>query len=276
MAKIISFVNQKGGTGKTTICINLGVGLVHLKKKVLIIDMDFQSNASSGLGYDIDKPHSSSFSLISDENMSIRDVIQDTYLKGLKLIPASFELKHINLLAEVHPEKSMRLKKRIEEIYNDFDFILIDNPPSISGIIYNSLFASDYVYIPVEMSYFGLEGLEQIENAMDLICQITTESFSEIEKAVGSHTISYTPKVIQIGGVIINKWNPLTKISNEIYNILRDRYHDKLFNTKVRNNTTIKEAIGDGIGIIDYDKRSHGAEDFINLTKEVADRESKR
>lgn len=276
MPRVISFINQKGGTGKTTICINLGVGLAHANKNVLIVDMDFQCNATTGLGLDREKIEFSTFELIKDEKLMPDRIIRDTYLKNLKLLPASFELKHIDLLVEDNPQKNRVLQMKLDKIKKDFDFILIDNPPSISAIVYNSLFACDCVYIPVEMSYFGLEGLDMVEISIDIINNLTINIRERLETSVGSGSFQYSPKHIEIAGVIINRWDSITKISREIEAILKDRYKEKLFETKIRNNTTIKEAIGEGIGIIDYAPSSHGAEDFIRLTKEVIKRESER
>lgn len=276
MARVISFVNQKGGTGKTTICINLAAGLAHFNKKVLIIDMDFQCNATTGLGIERENVKFSTFDLIKNENLMPFDIMQNTYLDNLKLIPASFELKHLDLLADNSFMKNIALKLKIDKIKKDFDFILIDNPPSISSIVYNSLFASDSVYIPVEMSYFGLEGLDMVENSINIINDLTIKMRDKIEASIGKTDFDLPPKYLEINGVIINRWDSITRISREIESILKDRYKDKLFNTKIRNNTTIKEAIGEGISIIDYAPSSNGAEDFIKLTREVIERESEK
>lgn len=272
MARTISLVNQKGGTGKTTICINLGIGLAHLNKKVLIIDMDFQCSATTGLGLDRNKIKLSAFDLIEKKEVYPEDTIKNTYLENLKIIPASFELKLISLLSETEPQKNMILKEKIEKTKLDFDFILIDNPPSISAIVYNSLFASDSVYIPIDMSYFGLEGLDQVDEAINLINRLRNEHSNTAQ----AEQSTKTTKPVTIGGVIINRWDSITKISREIYEIMKKKYSNRLFNTKIRNNTTIKEAIGEGISIIDYAPSSHGAKDFINLTEEVIKRESER
>ncbi len=276
MARIISFVNQKGGTGKTTICINLAVGLAHKEKNVLVIDLDFQSNATTGLGIDRESINKNSFSLILNETQNPENFIFDTYLQNLKVIPASFDLEIIDTVHKVNIEKSINLKRSIDTLRDKFDFILIDNPPSISTITYSTIFATDYIYVPVEMSYFGLEGLDQIDEALSAINYLITEQRNIIEREVGTGEILFPLKTTEIGGVIINRWDSRTRISKEIFEILKNRYGDLLFETKIRQNTTIKEAIAEGKGIIDYAPSSRGAEDFRKLTEEVLTRESKR
>lgn len=276
MARVISFMNQKGGTGKTTLCINLAAGLAHMSKKVLVVDMDFQCNATTGLGLSTDNNGKSTFDLIKDSDISAATAIKDTYLNNLKMIPSSFDLKLIDAVLELEPEKSLILQRKLESINNLFDFILIDNPPSITKVIYNSVIASDYIYVPVEMSYFSLEGLTQVEDMVGSMNEITSNNYHLMERAVGTGNINYSPRVIKLGGVILNKWNPVARIDREIQNILSKTYISEIFDTKIMDDVLIREAIGEGVSIIDYAKGSRGAEDILNFTREVMHRESAR
>ncbi|MCK4778519.1 MAG: ParA family protein [Actinomycetia bacterium] len=279
-AKVISFINQKGGTGKTTVCINLSVALAQLGKKVLIVDLDFQSNATTGLGYDLQDITVSSFELLKENEIQARDIIKKTYKENLSLIPARFDIEYMKLLSEIGGEKNVILKGKLEPLLEDYDFIFIDNPPSLSAFTFNSLFASDYIYIPIEISYFGLEGFDQILNTIKLLNKATVEYLRDVERMLTAGHLKFEPQKMKVGGVIINKWDNVTKdrvqFGDEIEKFLNKRYSEYLFDTKIRNYTRIREAIGEGIGILDYAPDSPGGRDFLKLAEEVINRESQR
>jgi chromosome partitioning protein len=235
--------------------------------------MDFQCNATTGLGLDRDRVLYSTFDLISNSNIKTHQVIQTTYLDNLKMIPASFSLKNVSRLLENDPEKNMTLLTRLKEIYSEYDFIFIDNPPSVSSMTFNSLLACDKIYIPVEMSYFSLEGIDQVESLVSLITELT-ESYHKFEKSVGTGKVYYTPKLVRIGGIILNKWNAVNKIDRDILSVLEENYSELILKTRIMEDAVIKEAIGEGIGIIDYNDHSQGSDDFRQLALEVIERES--
>jgi chromosome partitioning protein len=260
--KIFVIANQKGGVGKTTTAMNLSASLAKSRKKVLVIDMDPQSNLSSGLGFtqQFDKqswnssdeaPYKSIYNvLVEDEPIS--SVFVTTSTPNLYLVPshlslAGAEIEMVNMLT-----RESLLKKAISKISEDFDYVIIDCPPSLGLLTINALSAGDYLLIPIQCEYFALEGLGQLIETTKLIKGIN-------------------PKLV-IGGVILTMYDSRTKLSENVVSDVKEFFKDTAFNTVVPRNVRLSEAPSYGQTIFEYDKKSTGALAYKKLAKEFINR----
>ena len=250
--KILAICNQKGGVGKTTTSINLAASLAHLKKKVLLIDTDPQANATSGVGIDKAAISQSIYNILVDE-VNINDVIIKTAYENLDIVPSSIALAgaEVELVSAISREQ--RMKNAISEIKGDYDYIVIDCPPSLGLITLNSLTAADGVIIPVQTEYYALEGLSQLMN-----------TFNIVRKHLNSK--------LDIFGVLLTMTDSRTNISNQVAEQVREHFKDKAFETVIARTVRLSEAPSFGEPIIEYAKNSNGAKQYLSLAKEVIER----
>ena len=247
MGKVVSLANQKGGVGKTTTTVNLGTILAKKGKKVLLIDADPQGNATSGLGIDKDCELSTYDILVSDTKME--DVIQDTIIKNLKLCPANMNLAGAEVELVSMMSREQRLKEKLEEIKDKFDYILIDCPPSLGLITLNAFTASNSVLIPVQCEYFALEGLGQLLNTINLVKK-------------------HLNKEIKIEGALLTMYDIRTNLSNQVVKEVKKYFDNKVYKTVIPRNVRLSEAPSYGMPITEYDPRSKGAKSYMKFAKE--------
>ena len=247
MGKVISVANQKGGVGKTTTTVNLGTILARRGKKVLLIDADPQGNATSGLGVEKDVEISTYDILVNDS--TIQDAIQDTIIKNLKVCPSNMNLAGAEVELVSMMSREQRLKEKLEEEKNNFDYILIDCPPSLGLITLNAFTASDSVLIPVQCEYFALEGLGQLLNTINLVKK-------------------HLNKNIQIEGALLTMYDIRTNLSNQVVKEVKKYFEDKVYKTVIPRNVRLSEAPSYGMPITEYDPRSKGAKSYQKFAKE--------
>ena len=249
MSQIFAACNQKGGVGKTTTVINLAAYLAALGKHVLLIDLDPQGNATSGLGLEKEKIEQCIYNVLNGE-VEINQAIKTTQIVGLDLIPATSDLAgaEVELVAELGRET--KLKSVIESIKDKFDFILIDCPPSLSLLTINALTAADEVIVPVQCEYYALEGLSRLMETLDLIKTRLNPS-------------------LKIKGILLTMYDSRTIISQQVAQEARHHFNDLVFKTVIPRNVRLAEAPSFGQPIILYDKSSAGAAAYESLSKEV-------
>ena len=247
MGKIISVANQKGGVGKTTTTVNLGTILARKGKKVLLIDADPQGNATSGLGVEKEVEFSTYDILVNDTEME--DAIQDTIIKNLKVCPSNINLAGAEVELVSMMSREQRLKEKLEEMKEKFDYILIDCPPSLGLITLNSFTASDSVLIPVQCEYYALEGLGQLINTINLVKK-------------------HLNKNIQIEGALLTMYDIRTNLSNQVVKEVKKYFDNKVYKTVIPRNVRLSEAPSYGMPITEYDPRSKGAKSYIKFAKE--------
>ncbi|NJF26002.1 ParA family protein [Thermococcus sp. Bubb.Bath] len=250
MAVVISVANQKGGVGKTTLTLNLGYGLARMGKKVLLIDVDPQFNLTFGLiGMEVMNYDNSNVGTIMTRESDIEDTIVEVS-ENLHIIPSHLNLsaKEIEIINAYNRER--RLQKAISPILPDYDYVLIDNPPSMGIFLVNSLTASDYVLIPLELSYFGVIGMQLMFNLMAMIREETNENLS-------------------LMGLVPNKFTRQTKVPKTRLKELKDAYPDAPILTTIPKAVALEKAQGEGLSIFDYEPEGRAARAFEKLTREV-------
>ena len=258
MGKVISLVNQKGGVGKTTTSINLSASLGVLGKRVLLIDLDPQGNTTTGVGINKGEIAKSIYDVLIEE-CNIKEAILKTKYQNLYVIPSTINLAGLNaeLLEKSRTEmgfkKGEQLKKCIEEVRENFDYIIIDCPPSLDVITTNALTASNSVTIPVQCEFFALEGITQLLKTI-MIAQKTLNPTLDIE------------------GVLLTMLDSRTNLGFEVVEDIRSFFKEKVYNTIIPRLVKLTEAPSHGEPIIVYDPKSRGSEAYINLAKEVIER----
>jgi chromosome partitioning protein len=253
MAKIISIANQKGGVGKTTTAINLSSLLAAAEMKTLLLDIDPQANSSSGLS--IFKQNPSIYEvLVGSED--IKNVIIESYMPFLDLLPSNINLVGAEIEMVELPKRETILKEALNDVYERYDYILIDCPPSLGLLTLNALTASDSVLIPVQCEYFALEGLGQLLNTINIVKQYYNSNLS-------------------IEGVLLTMFDTRLRLSHQVAEEVRKYFGDKVFNTVINRNVRISEAPSYGKPIILYDAVSTGAQNYMALAAELIERNSK-
>jgi len=249
MTKIISLANQKGGVGKTTTSINLAAALAKLGKRVLLIDADPQANTSSGLGIDIRELESTIYECLVN-GIDPHTAIVETSMENLFVIPSHIDLvgAEIEMLNMEHREQL--LKKIIQPIRDDYDFILIDCSPSLGLITINALTASDSVIIPVQCEFFALEGIAKLLNTIKIIK-------SKLNPA------------LKIEGFLLTMYDNRLRLSNQVYEEVKRHFGDLVFNTVISRNVRLSEAPSHGVSVLEYDPHSKGAQNYTALAREV-------
>jgi len=248
MAQIISLVNQKGGVGKTTTAVNLGAYLAKLGKFVLLVDIDPQANATSGLGIDHRRLGKGIYEALIGE-VDISDIILKTAIDGLKIAPATVSLAGANIELINVENREFRLADILLGVRNDFDYIIIDCPPSLGIMTINGLVAADKILIPVQAEYFALEGLGQLINTINLVKE------------------NIKPE-IDILGAIITMFDKRNKLSSEVLNELYQYFPNKIFRSVIPRNVRLAEAPSHGLSILSYDSTSRGAKAYERLARE--------
>lgn len=253
MARIISVANQKGGVGKTTTTVNLGASLAFVGKKILLVDSDAQGNATSGMG--IRKPDVTHdiYDVLVNE-VPIQDAIYPTSRENLDIIPATLQLAGAEIELTSMMARESRLKMALNEVKDQYDFILIDCPPSLGHLTINAFTASDSILIPVQCEYYALEGLSQLLNTVRLVQK------------------HFNPE-LEIEGVLLTMYDARTNLGAEVVEEVRRYFQEKVYDTIIPRNIRLSEAPSHGMSIIDYDIRSKGAEVYQALAKEVLTRE---
>ena len=259
MAKIISLVNQKGGVGKTTTSINLSAALGKLGKKVLIIDMDPQSNATTGLGLNSNDFKCDVYELITGR-CEVKNAIKKTKFQNLSIIPATINLAGVDvefvkkMLEDKTFEQNSQLKLKLDEIKDNYDYIIIDCQPSLGLGTMNALVASDSVIIPVQCEFFALEGITQLLNSIIMVQN------------------GMNPN-LRIEGVLLTMLDGRTNIGLEVIEEIRKYFKDKVFNTIIPRLVRLVEAPSHGKPINEYDTKSKATMAYANLAKEVISRD---
>jgi chromosome partitioning protein len=252
MGKIISLANQKGGVGKTTTTINLAASLAVLEQKVLIIDADPQANATTGLGFDLKNIQSSIYECIVDE-VEAEKVIMKTEIANLDIIPSHIDLVGAEIEMLNLPNREKVLKNAIEHLKEVYDFIFIDCSPSLGLITVNSLTAADSVIVPVQCEYFALEGLGKLLNTIKIIQNRLNKN-------------------LEIEGFLLTMFDGRLTLSNQVYEEVKRHFHEMVFETVIQRNVKLSEAPSYGKPVILYDASSKGAINYMNLAREILQR----
>jgi len=254
MARIISIVNQKGGVGKTTTAVNLGAYLAEKGKFVLIVDLDPQANATSGIGVDHQNLEHGVYEAVLG-TVAMRDIVQPTAHQGLHLAPATTALAGLNIELVEMETREFKLRESMMEIRNDYDFILIDCPPTLGLITLNGIVAADEILIPVQAEYYALEGLGQLLETVQLVKE------------------RIRPEV-DVLGAVITMYDSRTKLSDDVLHELYKYFPNNIFRSVIPRNVRLAEAPSFGRSIAHFDASSKGAKAYERLAQEVLERES--
>ena len=253
--KVISIVNQKGGVGKTTTAVNLSTALAAIEKKVLLIDLDPQGNLSTGLGFSFIDRKVTVYDLLMDEKFSIEDTIVKTQIPGLHIISSSINLSGIELELANEKQKNIKLYNKINHLGDEYDYIIIDCPPSLGILTVNALVASNSVIVPLQCEFYALEGLAQLLR--------TVES---IKNNLNAN--------LHLEGVVLTMYDSRNRLSEDVISDAREHLGDRVFNTIIPRNVKLSEAPSHGLPVILYDRKCSGSLAYIKLAKEFVSRQN--
>lgn len=252
MCRVISIVNQKGGVGKTTTAMNLAAGLAVLEKQTLLIDLDPQGNASSGLGVNKGEIDKQIYHVMIGEE-KIENIIHKSSIELLDIVPSDIDLvgAEVELIKEFAREN--RLKDAMKDLLDKYDYIIIDCPPSLGLLSINALTASTDVIIPIQCEYFALEGVSQLLNTIGLVQQNINTS-------------------LNVFGILLTMYDRRLNLSNQVVNEVKRYFKDQVFNTVISRNVKLSEAPSYGKSIFEYDIKSTGSQNYLELASEVIKR----
>ena len=251
MGKIISIFNQKGGVGKTTTSINLAAGLGKLDKKVLLIDLDPQGNASSGLGINNEEIDNIIYDILALDKEA-RSAIYESSAENVSIIPSNNDLAGLEIELAREGNWENILKDKLVEIKDDFDFILIDCPPSLGILSVISLIGSDSVIVPIQCEYYALEGVSQLFNTIELVRE------------------GFNPD-LEVEGVVLSMFDGRTNLSIQVVEEVKAYFKSKVYTSIIPRNVRLAEAPSHGLSIMDYDDKSTGARAYMDLAEEFLD-----
>lgn len=255
MAKIIAFSNQKGGVGKTSTCVNMSAGLAIKGKKTLLIDMDPQGNATTGLGFMKNELESSVYNVLIDEKPA-SEVILKTQIQNLDLLPSSIDLAGAEVELVYLKNREKRLSEALKPLLESYDYITIDCPPSLGLLTINALASASSVIIPIQSEYYAMEGLSQLMNTIKLV-------------------MKHLNPELTIDGVVVTMYDGRALISKQVSAEIHKFFGKKMFNTIVPRNIRVSEAPSHGLPVLLHDPKSNGAKAYFALTEEFLAREIK-
>jgi chromosome partitioning protein len=249
LGRIIAVTNQKGGVGKTTTSVNLGACLAYIGQKVLLVDIDPQGNATSGVGVEKGDVHQCIYDVLVDD-VDVNDTVKQSKVENLSVIPATISLAGAEIELVPTISREVRLKKALEKVKDEYDYIIIDCPPSLGLLTINALTASDAVVIPVQCEYYALEGLSQLLSTVRLVQKHLNHD-------------------LMIDGVLLTMLDARTNLGIQVIEEVKKYFQDKVYRTIIPRNVRLSEAPSHGEPIIIYDAKSRGAEVYLELAKEV-------
>lgn len=250
MSKIIAIANQKGGVGKSTTAINLSSCLAEEGKRVLIIDLDPQGNATSGVGVNRDEVEYSVYELLVDEDIEAREAITPTVFDGLSIITSNTDLAGCEIELFEFDDREYLLKSKLKAVENDFDYIIIDCPPSLSLLTINALTTAESVLIPIQCEYYALEGLSQLLKTVELVKSRLNED-------------------LRIEGIVFTMYDGRTNLSAEVVQNVKDNLDERIFESIIPRNIRLAEAPSYGMPINHYEPSSAGAQRYRMLAQEI-------
>ncbi len=253
MGKIICLANQKGGVGKTTTAINLAASFAALDYKTLLVDVDPQANATSGVGLDVHGMEASVYSAMLDEETQVKDLIEETDFPNLYVLPSAEDLIGAEVEMVEMSGRETKMRPVLQQLKDEFDFILLDCSPSLGLITVNALSAADSVIVPVQCEYFALEGLGKLLNTIRIIRQGLN-------------------KDLEYEGILLTMYDRRLNLANQVIDEVKKHFNEIVFDTIVHRNTRISEAPSFGMPVLAFDAKSKGAVNYMNLAKEILEK----
>lgn len=255
MGKIIALANQKGGVGKTTTAMNLAASLAAMEKKVLLVDADSQANASSGMGVNLSEIDASLYECIINRG-DLREAIYTTDIDNLDIVPSSIDLVGAEVEMLSFQKREFVIKKLLEPVQAEYDYILIDCSPNLGLITVNCLTAADSVIIPVQCEYFALEGISKLLNTIKIVKKKLNPA-------------------LEIEGFLLTMYDSRLRLAKQVYDEMKRHFQELVFKTVIQRNVKLSEAPSHGLPVILYDATSTGAKSYMALAREIAQREKR-